>query len=197
MLVVVLLLASTQATAQKVYKCKDADGSTIYQQVQCSDQDGEVVKLQSQPSQARIAEAQARFYAQEEQRMYEQSMQAATQVIEYYEPAPTAKRSRRQSSQAAPSFTSPSSLSSEAVNPSRFDPERVGFSRTRGYEPLRHRSSPNPNTTATRVGPGYTEPTRVQDQHGNGYIRPPGSHFVTDEKTGRQCLAVGGTIRCN
>jgi len=119
------------------------------------------------------------------QRQYEQAMQAAYAPVQHYEPAPTPKHT-----QVAPA------PASQPLNPSRFDPDRVGFSSSRGYEPLRHRSS-NANTTALRTGPGYTEPTRVQDQYGNGYIRPPGSHFVTDEKTGRQCLAVGGTIRCD
>lgn len=181
---IALLIVSTQVTAQKVYKCKASDGSTLYQQVQCADEDGELVKLPAQPSQATIEEAQARVRAENAIRDYERSMRAASQAVQYYEPAPVARRSRsRQSTVGA----------QPAVNPSRFDPERVGFSSTRGYESLRHRS---PNTSATRTGPGYTEPSRVQDQYGNGYIRPPGSNFVTEERTGRQCVAVGGTIRC-
>ncbi len=185
---ITLLITSTQVAAQKIYKCKGQDGRTVYQQVQCANEDGEIVKIHAQPSQATIAEAQARLHAREEaeaQRQYEQAMQAAYAPVQHYEPAPTPKHT-----QVAPA------PASQPLNPSRFDPDRVGFSSSRGYEPLRHRSS-NANTTALRTGPGYTEPTRVQDQYGNGYIRPPGSHFVTDEKTGRQCLAVGGTIRCD
>lgn len=188
--IIVLLITSTQATAQKVYKCKGPGGSTVYQQVQCAHEDGEVVKIHAQPSQATIAEAQAKLHAWEEaevQRSYEQAMQDAYPVVERYEPAPAAQHSRPP---PAPAPSAP------PLNASRFDPERVGFSGSRGYESLRHRSS-NANTTAIRTGPGYTEPSRVQDQYGNGYIRPPGSAVVIDEKTGRPCLAVGGTIRCD
>lgn len=185
---IALLIASTQVAAQKVYKCKGPNGVTVYQQVQCADADGERVKIQAQPSQATIAEAQARLHAQnaaEAQRRYEQVMRASAPVVEYYEPAPVAHQPPPSSVNAQP-----------ALNPSSFDPQRVGFSSSRGYGPLRHRS-PNSNTNMTRTGPGYTEPSRVQDQYGNGYMRPPGSDFVIDQKTGRQCLAVGGTIRCD
>jgi hypothetical protein len=48
-----------------------------------------------------------------------------------------------------------------------------------------------------RTGPGYTEPKRIQDQYGNGYIQPPGSTFATDEKTGKQCFVNGAFIDCN
>lgn len=185
---IALLIVSAPVAAQKVYKCTASDGSSIYQQIPCEDQDGELIKPPPQPSQATIAEAQARLRAQnaaEARREYEQSIRAASQVVEFYEPAPAVPQPQ------------PSTVSTQpAVNPSRFDPQKVGFSSSRGYEPLRHRS-PNTSTNMTRIGPGYTEPSRVQDQYGNGYIRPPGSHFVTDEKTGRQCLAVGGTIRCD
>lgn len=185
---IALLMANTQVAAQKVYKCKGPNGVTVYQQVQCADADGERVKIHAQPSQATVAEAQARLNAQsaaEARRQYEQSMRASAPVVEYYEPAPVTH-------QPPPSMVS----TQPALNPSSFDPQRVGFSSSRGYEPLRHRS-PNANTNLTRTGPGYTEPSRVQDQYGNSYMRPPGSHFVIDQKTGRQCLAVGGTIRCD
>lgn len=185
---IALLITSTQVTAQKIYKCKGPDGSTVYQQVQCANEDGESVKIHAQPSQATIAEARARLRALEEaeaQRKYEQAMQSAYPPVQHYEPEPTPNHT-----QVAPA------PASQPLNPSRFDPDTVGFSSSRGYEPLRHRSS-NANTTAIRTGPGYTEPSRVQDQYGNGYIRPPGSAVVIDEKTGRPCLAVGGTIRCD
>ncbi len=42
---IALLITSTPVTAQKIYKCKGPDGSTVYQQVQCAHEDGEVVKI--------------------------------------------------------------------------------------------------------------------------------------------------------
>lgn len=188
MVAVSLLLASTQVMAQKVYRCKGPNGVTVYQQVQCADADGELVKIHAQPSQATIAEAQARLNAQnaaEAHRQYEQSIPVASQVMEHYEPAPVAHQPHPSKATTQP-----------ALNASRFVPERVGFSSSNGYEPLRRRS-PNAKTTAIRTGPGYTEPSRVQDQYGNSYIRPPGSAVVIDQKTGKPCLAVGGTIRCD
>lgn len=185
--IIALLITSTQVAAQKVYKCKGQDGSTLYQQVQCANEDGESVKIHAQPSPATIAEAQARLHAQEEaeaRRRYEQAMRATYPVVEHYEPASTARHSQ-----------SPSAPTSRPTNSSRFDPDRVGFSSSRGYEPLRHRSS-NTSTTVTRTGPGYTEPKRIQDQYGNFYSQPPGSGFARDEKTGKQCFVNGSFIQC-
>ena len=51
---------------------------------------------------------------------------------------------------------------------------------------------PSQTQTATQVGPRV-----VTDQYGNRYEGAQGSHFVTDPRTGKQCLAVGNTIDCN
>jgi len=185
---IALLFASTQAVGQKIYKCKGSDGSTIYQQIQCLDQDGEVVKVRAQPSQATIAEAQARLHAQEEaeaRSRYEQTMlRARTPAGEHLQPAP-----------AVSHHQPPPAATPRPSNPSRYDPENVGFSSSRGYEPLRYRSSTT-TTTAPRTGPGYTEPKRIRDQYGNFYSQPPGSSFARDEKTGKQCFVNGAFIQC-
>ena len=52
--------------------------------------------------------------------------------------------------------------------------------------------APTQTQNATQVGPRV-----VTDQYGNRYEGAPGSHFVTDPRTGKQCLAVGNTINCN
>lgn len=41
-----------------------------------------------------------------------------------------------------------------------------------------------------------TTPTVIQDYQGNQYIKPPGSSFVTDPKTGKQCFVNGAFIHC-
>lgn len=52
--------------------------------------------------------------------------------------------------------------------------------------------TPPQTQTATQVGPRV-----VTDQYGNRYEGAQGSHFVTDPRIGKQCLAVGNTINCN
>lgn len=51
--------------------------------------------------------------------------------------------------------------------------------------------------TTTRSPTDFKQPERVIDQYGKSYHRPAGSHFVTDPITGKPCLAVGGTIKCD
>lgn len=185
LIILALLLGSTTAAGQKVYKCKSPDGNSIYQQVQCPDVDGEAVKIYAGPSEATIAAAQERLHAESIAQQREQWQAAGQSTDPVYRVQQATPNQRSHIPSADP----------RALNPSRYDPN-IGFDSSSGYTSIRKRSR-NDNTTATRVGPGYTEPSRVQDQHGNNYNRPPGSDFVIDEKTGRQCLAVGGTIRCD
>lgn len=42
-----------------------------------------------------------------------------------------------------------------------------------------------------------SEPTTVRDQYGNQYTQPPGSAFVTDQKTGKQCFKYGDFLKCD
>lgn len=79
------------------------------------------------------------------------------------------------------------------VNPSRFDPENVGFDSRRGYTAPRY-ASRDRSESATQV---QTAPRRFQDQFGNWYEQPPGSGFARNERTGQQCIVNGATVQCN
>lgn len=79
------------------------------------------------------------------------------------------------------------------INPSRFDPENVGFDSRRGYTAPRY-ASRDRSESATQV---QTAPRRFQDQFGNWYEQPPGSGFARNERTGQQCIVNGATVQCN
>lgn len=78
------------------------------------------------------------------------------------------------------------------VNPSRFDPENVGFDSRHGYTAARYGSRDRDRGTREQ-----TAPRRFQDQYGNWYEQPPGSGFARDERTGKQCVVSGATVQCN
>lgn len=79
------------------------------------------------------------------------------------------------------------------VNPSRFDPENVGFDSRRGYTSPRYSSRDRSSDGAARV---QTGPRRFQDQNGNWYEQPSGSGFARDERTGQQCFVNGAFVHC-
>lgn len=115
------------------------------------------------------AKAAARAEAAYADGIYQQQVQQARQAEQAY-----------QQSRAMP------------VNPSRFDPENVGFDSRHGYTAPRYGSSDRNRTTRVE-----TAPRRFQDQYGNWYEQPPGSGFARDERTGKQCLVNGATVQCN
>jgi|GEM_PF-6796842 len=81
------------------------------------------------------------------------------------------------------------------VNPSRFDPENVGFDPSKGYTSPRYSSSGRSSDgNATNV---QTGPRRFQDQNGNWYEQQPGSGFARNERTGQQCFMNGSFVHCN
>ena len=81
------------------------------------------------------------------------------------------------------------------VNPSRFDPENVGFDPSKGYTSPRYSSSGRSGSgNATQV---QTGPRRFQDQNGNWYEQQPGSGFARNERTGQQCFMNGSFVHCN
>lgn len=194
----VLLLLAGFAHAQ-AYRCKAPDGKVVYQQIACSAGDvGEKIKIQRQPSQTAIAEAQSRLRLQE----------AATANAAYERAAfDEATTSRAGQGSALYSISEPQHevpRSSEAcppgqvpLNPSGSDPSS-GWSSSKGYVPLRCGSANRQaSTSKSRTGPGITEPKRVQDQYGNFYQQPPGSGFAIDERTGKQCFVYGDFVKCD
>ena len=196
-LVVFFATGIAQAAA---YKCEMPDGRTVYQQIACNaneNETGDKVKIWAQPSQADIAAAQYRLQEQEDAKAraeYEQALlNSAHAESQTYQRAPATG----QSAYAVPSSSGPCPPGQVPLNASRADSTR-GWSSSIGYVPLRCGGANRQATTsATRTGPGYTEPKRIQDQYGNWYNQPPGSSFATDERTGKQCFVYGNFVRCD
>lgn len=118
-----------------------------------------------------------------EQAAFEAQLQAQTRArAEYSSQAYVAQSSYREPPRPTP------------VNPSRFDPENVGFDPRKGYTAPRYASSGRSVSDAgSRQQAG---PRRFQDQSGNWYEQPPGSGFARDERTGQQCFVNGAFVHC-
>lgn len=193
-----LALVCSQVHAQ-VYKCKDGDGKTTYQQIPCSKTESEErVKIWAQPPQADIEAAKERMRAEEyakAQEAYEQELLNAAQVGYQAPQAPPPMHQQKEPVPVASGSCPPGQV---PLNASRSDPSR-GWSSSKGYVPLRCGSTDRQaSSRATRTGPGYTEPRQIFDQYGNLYLQPPGSGFATDTKTGKQCVISGNVIvSCN
>jgi hypothetical protein len=197
---VVLLLLVSSITHAQAYRCKSPEGDTVYQQTPCSgDLSGDRVKEWAHPRASDVAAAQARLRAEEEERARSEADRGRTfsdaEVSDDLRPSLQQPQNRHANSGPCPAGQVP-------LNASRSDPTR-GWSGPKGYVPLRcgpadASSEPSRVAPSVRVGPGYTEPRRFQDQHGHWYSQPPGSNFATEERTGRQCIVNGAIIvRCN
>jgi len=176
------------AHAVQIFKCKAASGETIYQNEPCPKNSVAVAQgsYNRQPDdpttqQAAVAEAERA----NTQREYE--TQAAAMATYGQEPQVSAYESETAARNAQVEAGSYASRIG-----------RHGRAKTQAEvaaEALRpKRSAPQP---VMATGPGITEPQRIQDQNGNFYQQPPGSAFVTDEKTGKQCFKYGDFIDCN
>ncbi|MDI1254125.1 hypothetical protein [Thermomonas sp.] len=122
-----------------------------------------------------------------QQALYQAELQAQAQAETSYANAASARQYAQQQYQSQ--VQQPS-----AANPSRFDPDNVGWDPRKGYTSLRSGSrkrSSNDATVRTQTGP-----QRFQDQYGNWYEQPPGSGFARDEKTGKQCFINGAFVQC-
>lgn len=185
-----MVLAATTlgANAQTMHKCKGADGRTTYQQTPCAS-DSRTVEQRAITREADSPDA-----------MWENL------------PSQQAPRGAYQGSAAAP-YETPVGESQSAYTQAEIESaqqseafhRRVGRKPIAGTRPVTQQalpaSAPPPAAPppVRRTGPDPNRPFPkgyVQDQHGTRYFRPEGSHFVTDPKSGRQCLAVGATIRC-
>lgn len=133
----------------------------------------EILVERERAAQQAALEAQVKAAARAEaayaDAVYQQQVQQARQAEQTYQP-----------SRAMP------------VNPSRFDPENVGFDSRHGYTAPRYESRDRDRSTRVQ-----TAPRRFQDQYGNWYEQQPGSGFARDERTGKQCLVNGATVQCN
>lgn len=128
----------------------------------------------------------------EQQAAYEAQMQAAVQAESQSETIYVSEpRQYSRRSVAEPATRS-------VVNPSRFDPEKVGWDPRKGYTSARYSrdSSERTGTESDLTGSQQTGPTRFQDQNGNWYQQPPGSSFARNERTGQQCFVFGNNVKC-
>lgn len=134
--------------------------------------------------QRRYAERQAAFQAQ---------MQSSVQG-----------QRQREASYAADSgqYTQramPEPVTRTAANPSKFDPEKVGWDPRKGYTAARCSSRDSSERADSETAPEETSqagPKRFQDQNGNWYQQPPGSSFARNERTGQQCFVFGNNVKC-
>lgn len=176
------------AHAVEIYKCKAASGETIYQNEPCPKNSvavaqGSYNRQPDDPTTQKAAEAAAA----EANAQSEYEAQAAAvgnysqqQKASVYEQETAARNAQVEAGSYASRVghrgraKTQAEAAADALQPKR--------------------SAPHP---AMATGPGITEPQRIQDQYGNFYQQPPGSAFVTDEKTGKQCFKNGDFIDCN
>lgn len=176
------------AHAVQIFKCKGASGETIYQNEPCPRGSVAVARgsYNREPddptTQQAATDEAARTNAQRE---YE--IQAAATTSHDEQPQVSAYESEtaaRNAQVEAGSYASRIGRHGRAKTQAEVAAEAL---RPKGISP--------PSGMAT--GPGISEPQRIQDQYGNFYQQPPGSTFVTDEKTGKQCFKNGDFIHCN
>ncbi len=183
----------------QVYKCKGADGKTTYQQTPCGNAPSDNrVKIWAQPSEADVAAAKERMRDRENKNA--QDAQPLYSRASSEQPNLQAQRERiRDCNIRYDKMLSDGrgKNSVKGLDWSQRHSQSIERDRTACLSGV---SAPNEQTpsTATRTGPGYTEPRTIFDQHGNVYIQSPGSSFATDTKTGKQCVVSGGVIvSCN
>lgn len=186
--------------AAQIWKCTTAAGETIFQQTPCSSgQQEQAVDLPADLSEAQVAAARARQEAEWQaaaDAAWTEALRNAARDAESPPPAPLATADAG-STRAPPPPDNGCPPGQVPLNASRADPTR-GWSAYRGYVPLRCGTPRGSGATVrTRTGPGFTEPRRFQDQHGNWFMQPPGSTFATEEATGRQCFVYGNFVQCN
>lgn len=180
----VFIVASSQAAGQTMHKCKGADGRTSYQQTPCD--------ASSKTVEQRVVEQEADTPDAMWKNMPRTRQEPSTPLLQEYGSPPVAQ------SQGASQAEIDSAKASQDFH------RRVGRRPIPGTTPVTQQAiqgqpQGRQPQQATRAGPDPNRPFaqgHVQDQHGNRYHRPEGSMFVTDEKTGKLCEAMAGTIRC-
>ena len=93
----------------------------------------------------------------------------------------------------------PEPVTRTAANPSRYDPEKVGWDPRKGYTAARYSSGDSSERAESESGReenSQAGPKRFQDQNGNWYQQPPGSSFARNERTGQQCFVFGNNVKC-
>ena len=174
--VVVAAVCATPVPGQTLYRCKDAEGISSYQQTPCPKavEDAGTVPYTPQPDSPHWQEAPERGALPDEQR------HAAEQTI-----SPQPSTGRR------PASISPMSDDAEQMrrleHMARTPEGRAMLRATRG--------EPSPAERRAAARPPQ-EPSQVFDQFGNSYTNPPGSPVVIDNRTGRTCRKEGIELVC-
>lgn len=212
LLVALALAAPWHLSASRLFKCTDASGNTVYQQESCDADQAEEERsfIANEPAPPPMEdgyiEVNGRPYDPDDYPVEAPAPQAAQYV------------------QSGASVSQPQRRTPPGVYRDRFG--ATVDSRSGAHEELRQAQNRASTREGRRInrelygtttpqggdvlpgsglprGPRYVPPPPpppprvVYDQHGNRYQGPAGSHFVTDPKTGKQCLAVGNTIRCD
>lgn len=215
LIVVPLLLFAGRAEAQSgtLYKCKGSDGVMAYQQQPCAASDvpsGEVHYQEdagtSDPGTARDTMFRNLYGPQGRPGRSRGAGSAPSpqpystpgqpgQALSAWERDELLRRLRNRESSLS------SLQGSSAFDRSRRSDLQREIALIRAQLALPQAS---PSSVPSRVKPTGPDPNRpfregwVQDQHGNRYFRPEGSHMVIDQRTGKPCLAIDGvTIRCD
>lgn len=176
---VVALGFGSTVNAGTLFKCKDAKGVVSYQQTTCPEakqdagavaykpvKDAPGLSWSGQAEQKRLEQKSKADYIRQDQNNY------ATQTIQQPQMSSSTRNELIRRLEMA---------STKA--------ERNAISAQLGIKPTAaQRAAPSPTPA-----PDLT-PTTLRDQRGNSYTQPPGSVFVQDQRTGKQCILNGNVI---
>ena len=193
LLLVVLGAASPALWAGPLYKCVDAKGIAAYQQSPCPKASQQVAKGYVAP----VAPAKNQSWAaqsgtlQRQARQREAQYQAEsgrTQIVQ--QDGPSAAE-RAQMAKLDQDIAALGTLNSRGKRELAADLRRQQSQLASGSPVTAAPPRTNPDPANVVSGP-----RTVTDQYGNQYQQPPGSNFVLDQKTGKQCLKNGAFIQC-
>ncbi len=184
--VVLLVLTSSSVSAGTLHKCVDAQGVASYQQTDCPAKSKEAGVRTYQPVTGgpnTSWTAQASTF-----RAIERQYDPPTQSVDQGNTTdPAAQRARQ--SQVAEIDRQISNIGT--VN-TRSERELLANLEAQLAQVSTNQPVTSPTYSAQDPAPPQT--TIQHDQNGRNYIHPPGSSFVTDTVTGKQCLVNGTTI---
>lgn len=182
-ILVAFSLASSLASGQKLYRCKDEQGNSSYQQAPCPKAEQEAGELRYQRQPDRPHWSLANHEAEQAREAYErQQAHVLESEIQGQRPHSASSPDRR-----GRQYLNPASQEAEE----RRRLEHLAGSRE-GRAMLRAMSGqPSPAATA----PPAPQTKTYFDQHGGTYTQPPGGPIL-DNKTGRPCRKEGAELVC-
>jgi hypothetical protein len=191
-LVLFLAFVSLPAAAQHIYKCKTASGTMIYQQTPC-------------PSSTRTESVRTYVPAPDsptpppEPEIEPEHQYSAAPSYDTYEGPPQRDYAAEEQRRKLLSDID-DQITHLGVLDSRSKRELAAKLRATQAEVVTGSRSAGTSTYEEAPAPPIhrVEETRtIRDQYGNQYTQPPGSAFVTDQKTGKQCFKYGDFVKCD